>query len=118
MTEEKIKQEVKEEVKEILTKEDLNVFADSLKVVFTNISNRLQQLEQQKQPMQEPQQQSKLDLATLLTLMKAGGGETGEFGTEENKTFFAGVGKSDFDNFRLLQQRRMLRLLEKESKVV
>lgn len=120
---------IKEEPKPI-TKEDLQQFSDGLKVAFNEINTRLNKVEEIKQqPVQQIQQsstgweeqtttqqqpQSKITpeaLSLLAQFMKPE--ESGGFGTTENKTFFAEVGKADFEAFRLLQQRRLLKLLEK-----
>lgn len=113
-------------------KDDIKNVLENFNVVLTNIDTRIKGLEQQKtqipeqykqavQPQQAPPQQpQQLDLATLATLIKTFGGGSGggEFGTDENKQFFAEVGKADFDTFRLMQQRRFLKQLEKATPTV
>lgn len=124
------KDAIKEEPKPI-TKEDLQQFSDSLKVAFNEINTRLIKVEEIKQqptqplqqsvstgwdeqPTTQPTSQSKITpeaLSLLAQFLKPE--ESGGYGTSENKTFFAEVGKSDFDAFRLMQQRRLMKLLEK-----
>jgi len=67
MTEEKIKQEVKEEPKEQLTKEDLKPIVEAI----LNLNNQIEVLKQQPKPIQQeqPQQQQKMDLSALLPLL-------------------------------------------------
>jgi len=108
-------------VVEPLNKNDLNDFQKQMQQVFTDINSRLTNLEAMRMqqvlesPKQAPPQQN-MDLPTIIAALKMagiGGGSNSEFGSDENKTFFADVGKSDFDNFRLMQQRRMMKVMEK-----
>ena len=118
--------ESKEELKEI-TKKDLEEFSNQLKVAFDNINRRIESLEgmaihtskvMQPNIPQTPQQQEALNNPILQLLLSHAfrGEEGGSFGSSENKEFFAQVGKADFDSFRLMQQRRFMKLLEKVSK--
>jgi hypothetical protein len=92
---------------------------EKLKPVFENFDNRLKQLETVKAipQLEQPKQDAMSNPLVQMLMAQAFKGEgNNEFGTKENLEFFATVGKSDFDAFRLMQQRRLMKLLETANK--
>ena len=109
---------VKKEENRPLTIDDFNTFTHTLDTAFKSIGDRLAQLEAKNTPqISQQQQQSKITpeaIALLSQFIKPE--ESTTFGTKENMQFFADVGKSDFDAFRMMQQRRLMKLLEVANK--